>query len=312
MTALLQQLRAWGDGGFGPAAPYWQWAPPSREPMDAHRIGIGDRFALGILPARTEQTVQACGFAVVLYAYTGGLELVAGGRGLTLATGQTALLAAGTPHTVRCPDGGVTLSLVLAEPLLEGELRPLLAELSALAEVLVERRPPVQLVESQQSELVRWYLAELCREHLTPDRRTYGTMLPLLQMLLVSLDRFQQSPPPRRRRDGQAAVQEVLRYLRANFAAATLQATAERFGFSPNYLSHLLRQVTGKGFLEHKQDACIWQAAALLRQTDLPISQVAQTVGLHNTTHFYELFSARYGMTPGQYRSQREEGERGV
>ena len=38
-------------------------------------------------------------------------------------------------------------------------------------------------------------------------------------------------------------------------------------------------------------------------RSDLPVSRIAQEVGIQNTTHFYRIFQNYYGMTPGEFRS---------
>lgn len=95
----------------------------------------------------------------------------------------------------------------------------------------------------------------------------------------------------------------IVQFIRTNYASATLRSTAARFGFSPNYLSALLKKSTGMSFQKFKQDAAIAQSGRMLLETDMSVAAVAQAVGIRNLTHFYTLFSARYGVTPAQYRN---------
>ena len=44
------------------------------------------------------------------------------------------------------------------------------------------------------------------------------------------------------------------------------------------------------------------QAALLLRESVLPITEVAAQSGFSNMTHFYKLFDRKFHMTPGEYR----------
>ncbi len=44
------------------------------------------------------------------------------------------------------------------------------------------------------------------------------------------------------------------------------------------------------------------RATDLLRNTDLPIGQIAQAVGFQSQSHFGKLFKERTGYTPKQYR----------
>ena len=44
------------------------------------------------------------------------------------------------------------------------------------------------------------------------------------------------------------------------------------------------------------------QAAFLLTNSDISISEVASSVGFANYSFFYSLFKKEFGMTPGKYR----------
>lgn len=49
-------------------------------------------------------------------------------------------------------------------------------------------------------------------------------------------------------------------------------------------------------------------AAALLKETQLPVKEISLKVGVSNVNYFYSLFKKKYSMTPVQYRrSVREE-----
>ena len=96
----------------------------------------------------------------------------------------------------------------------------------------------------------------------------------------------------------------ILRYIDTNFKTATLKSTAARFGYSPSYLSTLLTKTTGYSFTDLKHDICMSQAAFLLSNTDMIISDVAQSVGFSNMSFFYSLFNRKFNTTPAEYRSQ--------
>ena len=283
---------------------YWEWQMPPALLPEAERKGLYDRFFLGVLPAEPAPEQICCPFCTVIYVQKGTLTAELEDASLQLAEGQTLLLAAGTIHRITgSAENGTGISMVLTHVLLEEELKTLFVELSALRGVLLQGQPSCLLIESQNSQPVRWYMEELCCEHYAPDRYTWAAEQYLLQMLLLCLDRDSHIPPAGHRHGDAGTVNEILRYLHTDYADATLQSTAARFGFSPNYLSHLLKEHTGKGFQEHRNEVRMLQAAAMLKQTDLPVSRIAQEVGIQNTTHFYRIFQNYYGMTPGEFRS---------
>lgn len=93
-------------------------------------------------------------------------------------------------------------------------------------------------------------------------------------------------------------------YVVSNPAIATLKETAKRFGYSPDYLSRQMKQLTGKTFLQLKQDSAILHSRHLLGTTTLPVSEIAEQVGIKNLTRFYRLFREHYASSPGEYRKK--------
>lgn len=65
-----------------------------------------------------------------------------------------------------------------------------------------------------------------------------------------------------------------------------------------------LKQAYDKTFSEYLRDLRLKEAARLLRETDMPIDQVAFSVGLKSVSGFHRNFLLSYGMTPAQYREQ--------
>lgn len=178
--------------------------------------------------------------------------------------------------------------------------QPGLVDLPSFQQFLRPDAPSYLVFQTEHVTRAQWYIQEMCCEHFEPDRHTYLMIPQLLSLLLSCLDRCAEQP--NQLATNQLTVDEILRYIRTNYADVTLESAARRFGFSPNYLSYLLKKVTGRGFQETKQSICIAQSARMLTENKLTVAQIAQTVGIGNMTHFYVLFARRYGMTPAQYR----------
>ena len=94
----------------------------------------------------------------------------------------------------------------------------------------------------------------------------------------------------------------VLDYIEHHHKECTLASTAEEFGYSPNYLSNMLKAKTGETFSKIKLGQQLSEAAYLLLNTERSVESIAKKVGISNLTFFYKKFSASYGMTPKKYR----------
>lgn len=66
--------------------------------------------------------------------------------------------------------------------------------------------------------------------------------------------------------------------------------------------SQRLKLAYDKTFSEYLRDLRLQEAARLLRETDMPVDQVAFSVGLKSASGFHRNFLLSYGMTPAQYR----------
>ena len=78
---------------------------------------------------------------------------------------------------------------------------------------------------------------------------------------------------------------------------------AREMGYSPNYLSDLLRKETGKNTQEHIQFYLIEKAKTLLLGTEEPVYKIAYSLGFEYPQHFSKLFKHKTGMSPAEYRN---------
>lgn len=66
--------------------------------------------------------------------------------------------------------------------------------------------------------------------------------------------------------------------------------------------SQRLNEASGMTFSEYLRELRLKEAARMLRETDMPVDQVAFAVGLRSASGFYRNFLLSYGKTPKQYR----------
>lgn len=95
----------------------------------------------------------------------------------------------------------------------------------------------------------------------------------------------------------------VLRYIEENYLTCTLKSTAEFFNINSNYLSNYIKKQTGLTFTQLIQEQKMMHTASLLRNTDIPVADVANMAGYENVSFFYKKFEEKYGNSPKEYRS---------
>lgn len=78
---------------------------------------------------------------------------------------------------------------------------------------------------------------------------------------------------------------------------------ARQVGVSPGHLSELLKERTGRSFVELLRETRVQSACELLAQTEKPLSEIAAACGFCDQSYFTHVFKDMRGMTPKQYRS---------
>jgi two-component system, response regulator YesN len=81
-----------------------------------------------------------------------------------------------------------------------------------------------------------------------------------------------------------------------------LSEIADELCVTPNYLSRLFRQETGRSFSDYLSDLRMEKAIELLKSSKLKIYQIGDAVGYSNPRYFSEWFQKHTGMLPGDYR----------
>ena len=98
-------------------------------------------------------------------------------------------------------------------------------------------------------------------------------------------------------------IKDARTYLREHFAdPVTLDQLSERFNINKYYFLKVFKNYTGFTPNEYVIKTRINRAKELLRTTDSPVYEIAAEVGIHNPSHFINLFRKNEGYTPQAYR----------
>ena len=100
-------------------------------------------------------------------------------------------------------------------------------------------------------------------------------------------------------------IYSVAGYIHAHYPdELSLDMLAEHFSVSPSYLSHKFKQVTGFSVTDYIQMTRIRNVQALLINTQIPITEVAEPCGFNCFSQFNRVFRKHIGMSPSRYRKQ--------
>lgn len=100
------------------------------------------------------------------------------------------------------------------------------------------------------------------------------------------------------------AIQKILSEIHAHIECPyTVEQAAAEAGYEKTRFCQLFRQTVGVSFHRYLNDYRIQAALPLLRDTALPITSIAESVGIQEGKTFARLFREKYGITPSEYRN---------
>ena len=83
----------------------------------------------------------------------------------------------------------------------------------------------------------------------------------------------------------------------------SVQHIAESLNVSPNYLSGLLKTLTGQSTQQHIHNKLIEKAKEKLSTTNLSVSEIAYELGFEHSQSFSKLFKAKTNSSPMEFRA---------
>lgn len=95
----------------------------------------------------------------------------------------------------------------------------------------------------------------------------------------------------------------LLKYIEENYKTASLTRFSESVGMNFSAVSKRITRQFGCTFQELLISKRLSQAEFMLKNTDLPISEITHSVGYENESYFYRCFKKKYGISPASYRN---------
>jgi AraC family transcriptional regulator len=232
-----------------------------------------------VLPRHAHDAARLC---VVL---AGRFEEDANGSSRTNGPGWLLYRPAGMPHAERFDRAGAACALIVPGP----------GWVEAARDSRIALASPISL---NAPEVARIGLA-LRRECADPDDYSALACDAAAWECLALLGR-----KPRDRQPVPKALGRALDHLRRNPASPIdLAALAAIAGLHPSTLSRHFRRRFGQSIGAYARRMRIERAAALLRETSIPIAEVALICGFSSQAHLTTLMRRALGITPARFRA---------
>jgi len=219
----------------------------------------------------------------------------------TMRAGDIIVAPAGPPRILRHKEETEVAKVLLAPALVDEIVRTVAPERASQIELLDNFGTRDSYIE----ELVRRLIAELraddigsglCAESLATELavhliRNHSTARKTAAVTFSALPR--------------SKLQRVTDYIHDNLREElTLEKISQTLWMSPYHFAHVFKQAAGVAPHHYVVKCRIDRAKALLRGTDLSVTEIARQVGYSNLSHFSVAFHKRIGQTPSRYRSE--------
>jgi AraC family transcriptional activator of pobA len=146
--------------------------------------------------------------------------------------------------------------------------------------------------------------------HSNIDKFSQDIIIAQLELLLNYADRFYHRQFITRKITNHKIVNRLEEMLNVYFNSddlikkglPTVQHIAEALNVSPNYLSGLLKTLTGQSTQQHIHNKLIEKAKEKLSTTDMSVSEIAYELGFEHPQSFSKLFKTKTSFSPLEFR----------
>lgn len=142
------------------------------------------------------------------------------------------------------------------------------------------------------------------------DRFSQNIIIAQIELLLQYSERFYQRQFITRKKGNHEVLARLEKLLNDYFndeessmsGIPSVKFVAERLNLSPNYLSSLLKTLTGQNTQQYIHEKLIEKAKEKLSTSELSISEIAYGLGFEHSQSFSKLFRSKTNLSPSEFR----------
>lgn len=250
-------------------------------------------------------------YVEIFYVISGSITHIIEGKRITIHMGEMLFMNQYVRHeTIECGENDLAVNFIIKPAFFE-QVKQMVGDGNILADFMMN-------ILQQEGSIAQYLYFPVtndrCIQNLMENiiysithlqhnaERIYQTTVGLLFLyLLNTAEKVQMASD---NENANMLIMAVKQYIREEYRTGTLQELAERIGYSQSALSRMIKKYAGMNFKEMQARQRMKEAFGLLRQTDLPISEIAVSVGYENQNFFYKRFRQEFGMMPKEVRKK--------
>ena len=211
-----------------------------------------------------------------------------------LGSGEFILLNSNEIHSISSPEANRTIVLQIPMNVLRNVE-------TGEGLILFTHSPKRQ--ESKIMELIGSLSQELQERGSEYEWKVQSDFFMLVYLLLTKYRKREILPEEIRHYRKLNRLSTITGYIRENYTKElSLEMVADRFGYSPSYLSRMFRKYAQTNYKTYLQNVRIEYGFQELANTDHTIGEIALNNGFPNQKAFTREFKKKYGILPSEYR----------
>ena len=211
-----------------------------------------------------------------------------------LGSGEFILLNSNEIHSISSPEANRTIVLQIPMSVLRNVE-------TGEGLILFTHSPKRQ--DSKIMELIGSMYQELQERGSEYEWKVQSDFFMLVYLLLTKYRKREILPEEIRHYRKLNRLSTITDYIRENYTKElSLEMVADRFGYSPSYLSRMFRKYAQTNYKTYLQNVRIEYGFQELANTDHTIGEIALNNGFPNQKAFTREFKKKYGILPSEYR----------
>lgn len=187
-------------------------------------------------------------------------------------------------------------------------LEPLMNQIGISIEDFFHQYTGVYVLPSNKQQKIEKLLLSIAHEiKLRSTNYDFIVKLKVMELLIFVMryDAIQKPIPNKARTDKHKLVDKVATYLSDTYDQnETLEDISKKFFVNKCYLSRIFKEVTGFTISEYTNIYRIQKAKIMLDESEISITEIAETLGFRSAAYFVRVFKNYTETTPHHYRKK--------
>ena len=248
----------------------------------------------------------------LIYVYSGEIKQKINGNQVNIKAGEICILDLNTMHSIEAAgENDIAINILMTESFFNSMFMSSISENDIMSKFIIKtiyhkkENSEYLLFPSSKNEFIQIIMKRLLCECF--DKKVaFDTAVNAYIVLLFTefLRDYKNIMGDSKVKDlNIAIITEIKKYLYENYQVADLKTTSQHFHFNADYLSKLIKNLTGDNFTGLLQDIKLKETCTLLKNSDFTIEEIMNRVGYTNMSYFYKFFKKNFNLTPVEYRN---------